>query len=204
MSPINPARTISGYDAVYDQGAALSLVNAGTLAGNTTAAYGAGVVASAGGGVNQPNWRHDQWLCRDWSHLTGTLALDNSGIIAANTTGVVLRTASVTNIAVLLNAGGSVTNQAGGMITGYEGIDGLTGALVIINAGVIAGNPGYYNGEGIQLSGGGTITNLSSGTISGNNGISGGGGSGVTVVNAGRHRRFPSMRLGLPAATRTA
>ena len=80
---------------------------------------------------------------------------------------------------VRLGAGGSVTNQSGGVISGAIGIYGENAAVSVVNAGSIV-----VNGVGIELHAGGSVTNQSGGTISGDYGIYGMSGA-VTVVNAG-------------------
>jgi hypothetical protein len=80
---------------------------------------------------------------------------------------------------ITFTAGGSVTNQSGGSITGaFFGIYGDGAAVTVVNASSIAGSEEI----GIRP-GGGSVTNQSGGTISGFNGIYSLGA--VTVVNAG-------------------
>ncbi|HEY4171990.1 MAG TPA: Hint domain-containing protein [Rhodopila sp.] len=68
--------------------------------------------------------------------------------------------------AVLLFAGGTVTNQASGTLTGAQvsGIYGRSGALSVVNYGVISG---HYDGDGARIGDGGSVTNHAGGTISG-------------------------------------
>ena len=64
---------------------------------------------------------------------------------------------------VVLASGGSVTNQSGGVISGFDGIFGETGALTVVNAGSIAGA-----GAGVDLLvASSSVTNQSGGSISG-------------------------------------
>ena len=65
---------------------------------------------------------------------------------------------------VFLTAGGTVTNELGGLISGgHFGVD-ITGAAgAVINAGSIAGG----TQPGVRLTGGGSVTNVSGGQISG-------------------------------------
>ena len=89
-----------------------------------------------------------------------------------------------------LIAGGSITNQSGGVISGWQGIYGGLplsdpGApLTVVNAGSIAGVA-----SGVSLRGGGYVSNQSGGTISGYvaiaAGINVGGSGGGILVNAG-------------------
>lgn len=84
-------------------------------------------------------------------------------------------------VAVRLNAGGSVTNQSTGVISGSEGIFGAYhgGGVTVVNVGSISGQ------NGIDLQDGGSVTNQSAGSISASGyGIFGAVGA-VTVVNAG-------------------
>ena len=84
----------------------------------------------------------------------------NAGAIGGSTTGF--------GYGVVLGAGGSITNQSGGTITGKYAVRSnalVPGAAVTItNAGSIGG---ATNGMGVYLSGGGTLTNQASGVISG-------------------------------------
>ena len=67
---------------------------------------------------------------------------------------------------VRLLAGGNVTNQDGGTITGaFYGVDGADVPLTVINAGIIA--PLFVNVAGVRLFAGGYVTNQSGGTVSG-------------------------------------
>ena len=88
-----------------------------------------------------------------------------------------------------LAAGGSVTNQSGGVISGYAGISGYAAAVTVVNAGIIASDasylPGMGTGMGVRLRADGSVTNESGGTISGYQGIFDSGAA-LTVVNAGR------------------
>jgi antigen 43 len=81
-------------------------------------------------------------------------------------------------------AGGSVTNQSGGAISGYGGIiDEGSIAVTVVNAGRMAASGN--RSIGVDLIGGaGSVTNQSGGSIIGNEGIYAD--SALTVVNAGR------------------
>jgi hypothetical protein len=59
----------------------------------------------------------------------------------------VVNAGSVTNRGegIFLLANGSVTNQRGGAITGYNGIFVQKGALTVVNAGRIGGTRGVYS-----------------------------------------------------------
>src|ERR1700733_7098199 len=85
------------------------------------------------------------------------LAVVNAGSISAgsNRYGIEFLTA------------GSVTNQSGGAISGYDGILG-SDAGTVVNAGSIAGAD-----DGVLLVAAGSVTNQSGGAISGGDGIVG-------------------------------
>jgi hypothetical protein len=112
--------------------------------------------------------------------LTGGLYVSYTGLAVVNAGSI----ADASNsFGIKFLAGGSVTNQSDGAISGYFGIYGEGGAVTVVNAGSISGSTGSF-GLGIGLSAGGSITNQSGGAISGGGGILGEGGA-VTVVNAG-------------------
>ena len=105
-------------------------------------------------------------------------AVVNAGSIAGNTT---------SGGGVVLDAGGSVDNQGGATISGYDGIIGF-GALTVVNAGSIAGNYETNGGDGLALHAGGSVTNQNTGTISGRIGIYAGFGSILTCRECRQHR----------------
>ena len=88
---------------------------------------------------------------------------------------------------ITFTAGGSVTNQSGGAITGFDGIYAKSVAATVVNTGSITGLGRY--GAGIALLSGGSVTNQSGGTISGYNGIYAKSVA-ATVVNAGSIAAF--------------
>jgi preprotein translocase subunit YajC len=82
---------------------------------------------------------------------------------------------------ITLLGGGTVTNQAGGVIGGeVTGISAQDGALTVVNAGSIAGP----SSEGIYLQAGGSVLNQTGGVIAGYDGISANTAA-VTVTNTG-------------------
>ena len=90
-----------------------------------------------------------------------------------------------TDRGVFLTAGGAVTNQSGGVISGFFGLMATGGAATVVNAGSIEGNPTANGGQGAYLAAGGLVTNQASAMIGGyffgilaQN-------TAVTVVNAG-------------------
>lgn len=93
-----------------------------------------------------------------------TNSVDNSGRVYAYGDGVSSR-----GTAVLLNGGGTLTNRAGGVITGgYGGTSGLGvysfGPGTVDNSGTITGN----NYQGVAITGDGSVTNRSGGSITAN------------------------------------
>jgi len=170
---------ISGNKGIYGNGSTVpgasagTVVNFGSIAGNTTSTSGIGVKLVFGSVTNQSGGVISGFIGVYGGGGIGpgpgsgasAGAVVNFGSIAGNT-------ASTAGIGVKL-AGGSVTNQSRGMISGFDGIS-ETGTVV--NFGGIAGNT--TSGTGVS---GGSVINQSGGTISGFNGISGTG----TVVNFG-------------------
>ncbi|HUD60146.1 MAG TPA: Hint domain-containing protein [Acetobacteraceae bacterium] len=75
----------------------------------------------------------------------------------------------VHGVGVYLGAGGLVSNQSGGTISGYYGVDARNSAATVVNAGLIAGNYTAGNADGVYLRAGGSVTNQSGGTIKGDN-----------------------------------
>jgi Hint domain len=142
--------TIAGYHAIAAEGV-LTVINAGSITG-----YGGGIGLFAGGYVTN----------QSGGTITGTVAAYGYRFGAAVTVvnaGNILGASTGTNAAgVALLGGGTVINQAGGTITGYDGIYGTAIALTVINIGDISG----YNHIGVALYAGGYITNQSDGTIS--------------------------------------
>ncbi len=90
----------------------------------------------------------------------------------------------VHGVGVYLGAGGLVSNQSGGTISGYYGVDARNSAATVVNAGLIAGNYTAGNADGVYLRAGGSVTNQSGGTISGDN-------DGVRISGASRHSGQP-------------
>ncbi len=82
--------------------------------------------------------------------------------------------------AILLQAGGIVTNDAGGTIAADVAIEIAGQAGTITNAGMLQG--AGDSGNGVRLNAGGSVTNLSGGRIVGGFGVYG---TGLVVDNAG-------------------
>jgi hypothetical protein len=101
------------------------------------------------------------------------LAVVNAGHIAGPTN-------TNESFGVHLTGSGSVTNQSGGSISGYDGIYGYSGPLTVVNAGSITGSfLGVDLGRGAL-----TVINQTGGWISARYAIDGGNAA-ATVVNAG-------------------
>jgi hypothetical protein len=151
---------ISGFDGISGYAGAMTVVNAGNIAGNVFGVYlqtGGSVSNQSGGAISGFD---------GISGAVGAVTVVNAGTVAGLNSGVEL------------DAGGSVTNQSGGGITGGDGIFG-DDAVTVVNAGRITGSSEI----GVLLTAGGCVTNQSDGAISGSDGIVGGGA--LTVVNAG-------------------
>ncbi len=171
--------TISGFDAIYGTGSALTLINYGNITANPTAAAAQGVGLRAGGSVTNQSGATISGFDGIVGGKGGALTVANAGSIAGDPT-------ASSGRGILLAIGGSVTNQAGAAISGYDGVAGsLGGALTVVNYGTISGSPTSASGRGIGLSAGGSVTNQGGATVSGFAGIVGGPGGVLTVVNAG-------------------
>jgi hypothetical protein len=84
---------------------------------------------------------------------------------------------------IYLQAGGSVVNGTGGVVSGYRGVQAIgIRTQTVSNAGMITGNATASNGTGIFI-GSGYVTNATGGTIGGHRGIFSTGA--LTIANAG-------------------
>jgi fibronectin-binding autotransporter adhesin len=154
--------TLNATDTVQS---GVTLSNYGTLSGTVTLAAG-GVLSNASTGtVTMPNGT------AVYGATGGAATVVNAGVIAGSD--------AVGGLGIDLAAGGSVTNQSGGAISGYHGIYGKSGAVTVVNAGSIAAS-----GFDVYLRAGGSVTNQRGGAISGFDGIFGKSVA-MTVVNAG-------------------
>ncbi|MDR3535547.1 MAG: Hint domain-containing protein [Acetobacteraceae bacterium] len=122
--------------------------------------------------------------------ITGTVTagVDLTGAAGTVTNYGVLQGYGSNALGVIESGGGAVSNQVGGLISGYEGV-AITGPGVVTNSGTIIGtqtagielasspgtvvNYGLVQGYGVAVleDAGGTVTNQSGGTIAGNIGV---------------------------------
>ncbi|NEX91895.1 autotransporter-associated beta strand repeat-containing protein [Caulobacter sp. 17J65-9] len=179
------------YAGVYSWTGAVSITNAGAISSNTgNGLYLRGssfeIDNQAGGTISGGNGLNLGAAVADvdnagsitssngnaiWVASGGGLDLDNSGSLTSLNNNYTV---------IYVNGGGSVTNRAGGAITG--GYDGLIfgGAATVTNAGSITG----ARRIGTFLNGGGNVDNQQGGVISAYLGVYIQNGAG-TVTNAG-------------------
>jgi hypothetical protein len=121
-----------------------------------------------------------------------------AGVAVYGSPGTVTNAGSITvmgtyGTGVFLLAGGSVTNQAGGTISGTPAGVAVTGAGTVTNAGTITGTG--TDGTGVLLLAGGSVTNQAGGTIRGSlYGVYSHSAAG-TVTNAGTITGTNSVRF---------
>jgi len=198
-STTDTTASISGYYGVAISGAG-TVANYGTMSGvflgsggvtngsattDTTALIGGVTIVGAGTVANYGTISGYSGV-----FIRGAGSVANYGTISGRYSGVyIIGAGSVANAGriigtsfdgVSLNAGGVVTNAAGGVIVGATGVGATGVAATIVNSGSISGSAG----NGIYLAAGGLVTNAGGARISGTkNGVSlKGGGS---VANAG-------------------
>jgi hypothetical protein len=174
----NAAGVISGdLAAVAFNGEAGYLNNAGTITatGATPTTGSAAADLEAGGSVN--NQTGGQISGYDFGVFitNGTATVINSGVISSTKYGALNLTATTTN--------GTVTNNAGGSISGGTSGIHLAASGTVTNSGSVGA--GASGGAGIYLSSGGTVTNNALGSVTGGSfGIFATGGA-ATVTNSG-------------------
>jgi hypothetical protein len=155
----------------------VSIVNYGQVLGSSSYPEGAGVVLLQSGHLTNLSGGYiSGYNGIQGSGSNGRVTMVNAGSIVALGpvgTGIFLTSSG--------SRGNTVTNQSGGVISGYVGIDGSGAGLTVVNDGIISGDPSY--GTGIFLPSAGVITNQTDGVISGGVGIYGG--NGTTIVNDG-------------------
>jgi uncharacterized protein with beta-barrel porin domain len=159
------AGVISGYTGISISTAAGTVTNSGSITG--TGRGGFGVSLTAGGSVT------NQVTTVGSSTIAGVISGGGIGISISTAAGTVTNYGSITgtnDVGVFLGAGGSVANHAGGVISGFNGIDiSTTAGGTVTNAGSITGTA--TNGTGVFLQAGGSVTNQVGGVISGGSGI---------------------------------
>ncbi|WP_158932809.1 Hint domain-containing protein [Acidisphaera sp. S103] len=164
--------SISGNYAIFGgAGGAVTVVNAGLVAGDMTSRFNRGIVLQDGTVTNTGSIiGFDGLYGRDG----GVITVVNAGTIAGN--------ASLGGNGIRLG-GGSIDNQQSGSVNGFYGLFG-SGTITVSNAGRIDGNQNVTGAAGIII-GTGSVTNQDSGTINGFWGILGELSSDPTVVNSG-------------------
>ena len=166
---------VSSIFGTYTSGVTL-VTNPTTIAGTASIT---GTVASAAGVIGPSG---TAWTLTNQGLVSETGAGGKGISFASNGS---ITNAGIVNgagVGIQLNAGGLVSNQASGTISGVKGIYGQTAVANVMNSGSISGN--VTSGSGIAINAGGSVTNLAGGTISGSYGINA---SSVafTVVNSG-------------------
>ncbi len=149
-----------------------TVINAGSIGGNTLGGTGVNITIAGGVVTNQSGGTITGKV--GVALIQGTLV--NAGTIAGHIT-YVYGTSGGYGVSIL-GTTGTVTNQAGGAISGYVGVQFFNGTE--INAGIVSGNT--LSGYGIRALDGGSVINLSTGTISAAMGVTIPAG---TVENAG-------------------
>ena len=171
---------ISGFIGIEANGTVASVSNDGTITGSL-GTLGFGIGLEVGGVVTNTSGGTITGRNAVYVGSYGTIAstIVNAGVISGNTT--------TNGSGVRLDSVGTITNQAGGTISGYLGIfSNVTAATVSVsNAGIIRGDTAGLSGYGIYLRGTGVVTNLAGGTITGRYGVSARNKS-STIDNAGR------------------
>jgi hypothetical protein len=180
--------TVGNAGSIGAQSYGIWLLNGGTVTnasgGRITGSYvttdAAGVYLGSGGSVTNQSGGIIGGL-RGVYVQGGVATVVNAGhIVGSNTT--IGAGAAATGAGMYLGAGGSVTNQSGGTISGFEGVYANNVAATVVNTGSIAGNSA--TGDSILLKAGGSVTNLSGGVISGFDGVYATAAA-ASVVNAG-------------------
>ena len=162
----------------------LTLTGSNTYSGGTALDNGALIVAATNALGTGPVTVNDPTLLQiePSVSITNAIAINNGGTLINGGTIQVSAAAGGPAAAVTTSSGATITNESGGMITGFGliAIQSTSGTATITNSGVIEGT------EGVALANGGTITNNAGATISGSNGtaIASSGGS-TNLSNAG-------------------
>ncbi len=150
---LNNAGLISGATtAVYASGVSATIINSGLLSGAYGVYFKDGGTLTNSGTINAVDYGVD---------AQGSLNVTNTGVIESTSRHFVNPEGRTTGGAgILLGSSATVTNAAGAIITGYNGISTYKAPVSIYNAGSIIGAGTY---SGIFLGGGGLVAN--SGTI---------------------------------------
>ncbi len=199
--------TISGAHAIHARYDGAIIDNAGLIAGGAGIATNVGYTDATAAGIWLPGGG------RITNHAGGTITgeagiatagtlhatIANAGLIAGGTMNASGPDNPRAGHGVYLTAG-TLTNQAGGVITGRQAVGAKGGSATVVNAGSIAGtvqgatlangalltnqSGGVVSGgtAGVVLGSGGRLNNLAGGTITGGIGLSGAG----TASTAGR------------------
>jgi hypothetical protein len=171
----------------YTSGVTL-LTNPTTIAATASATN----TAASGAAVSGP--AGTAWTLTNLGQVSDTasggigVSFASAGTITNAAGGTITGNATANTAAgIFLSQGGSVTNQSGGRISGYNGVWAAGAPAVVVNAGVIAGNytSNYNNADGVYLAAGGTVTNQAGGNIYGRNDGVKISGASGTVVNLG-------------------
>ncbi len=182
---VSNAGSIGGshYGGWTYETATVTNASGGVITGGYTTTSAAGVYLSRGGTVTNQSGGTIGGL-RGVYALSGAATVVNAGHIVGSNTTIGAGAANM-GAGAYLGAGGAVTNQSGGLITGFvgifarsaavtnqsggtiSGVDGVVGYGTgsVLNAGLISGN--ISSGIGVYLHNGGTVTNQAGGTISG-------------------------------------
>ncbi len=143
--------SISGYQGIA-LGAVGTVVNFGSVTGSingVSAATASTVTNQSNGAISGYNGIYFKATVASGSVL-------NFGSIGGNTLG---------GYGIYLGKGGSVTNEAGATISGYEAIRAAYASATVVNAGTIINNTGA-EGYGVRLFFGGSVTNQTNASVS--------------------------------------
>jgi hypothetical protein len=162
--------SISGIVGIQASGAAATIVNAGSIAGDST--VGSGITLIAGGSVtNQAG-----------GTISGFYGV-SAGVVAATIVNAGAIGAGTSSNGIVLALGSSVTNQSGGrIVAGAKGVFFAGAGSTLVNAGTVAAVG--TDGSAMLIVGGGAVTNQTGGTITGKYGVTGLAAA-STIVNTG-------------------
>ena len=137
------------------------------LVNSTTIASTAAITGSLGGATGIFGPSGTAWTLTNLGVVSETGA-GSDGVSFASA-GTVINAATIAGYqdGIVLAAGGSVTNQLGGTISGFDGVIALSGLATVVNAGIIAGSYTANGADGVNLQAGGSVTNQSGGRITG-------------------------------------